>query len=94
MTFWYGSRSKSVRLTCVSRSSSSPALFVRTFKMLTKQNMFLLLTFRRYIYIILQRYKLKKKSNNSTNQILLCLFNDRKIWIWEAQKLTDPNPEH
>ncbi len=52
---------------------------------------FLLFTFWRYIYIIFQRSKVIKKSQNSRNQgfLLLLLLDNRRIRI----RTSDPNPD-
>jgi hypothetical protein len=69
----------------------------------------MLIPFLRYIYIILQRKKLIKKSQNSRNQkvylvfllvdgmirIRICTNKVRiRMQIQEIQKHTDPDPDH
>ncbi len=80
MTFWWGSGS--------GWGSADPCLWLMdpvpdpavvidlqdANKKLIKKKVFLLITFWRYIYIILKRWKVKKKSQNSRNQVFSYFF--------------------
>ncbi len=66
VTFWCGS---------VKFSYVDPAISSFTFKRPTKKLVFLLITSWRYIYIIFQRWKVIKKSQNSRNEVLSYYFS-------------------
>ncbi len=69
MKSWYGSGS----IPLANDSDPDPAIFVSDLQDVNKKG-FLLITFGRYIYIIFQRCKVEKKSQNTRNQCFSYYF--------------------